>query len=273
MYETYWQLDRKPFEPTVDGPNYYPSETHQGAMLKLRYAVESRRGAALLVGPSGCGKTLLVQLLKKQLKENFSPFVHVVFPQMSVGELLHYVADELGAPGATVAPPTIDESVRRIHALLEENAAAGRHAVLAIDEAHLLAGGNALETLRLLLNFEIGARPGLMLLVVGQPPLLSALSRLPSLDDRLGVKILLRPFTLEETVSYVNHALAGAGASRAIFDATALEALHYLTHGIPRQINRLCDLALLIGYAEELPVLSASHIESVSEELVTIAPE
>jgi hypothetical protein len=46
-----------------------------------------------------------------------------------------------------------------------------------------------------------------------------------------------------------------------------------LTSGIPRRINRLCDLALLIGYAEEQVRINAPQIEAVCNELITIAPE
>ena len=53
----------------------------------------------------------------------------------------------------------------------------------------------------------------------------------------------------------------------------AFATLHELTCGIARRINRLCDLALLIGYAEERKTLTAAHFESVCQELVTIAPE
>ena len=58
MYETYWRLTQKPFENAADPRFYYPAESHQAALLKLRYAIENRRGAALLAGPSGSGKTL-----------------------------------------------------------------------------------------------------------------------------------------------------------------------------------------------------------------------
>ena len=43
--------------------------------------------------------------------------------------------------------------------------------------------------------------------------------------------------------------------------------------GNPRRINRLCDLALLIGFAEEQVRINTHQIEAVSNELVTIAPE
>ena len=283
MYESYWQLARKPFEPTSEQADYYPSETHQGAMLKLRYAVENKRGAALLVGPGGTGKTMLVQTLSRGLPQNFSPFVHLVFPQLSSAELVRYLADELAASTAyaEARPESIsdtgnskdglDHTVRRIQNFLADNTRQGNHAVVAVDEAQLLAGGGSLETLRLLLNFELGGRPGLTLLLVGQSSLLPTLARMPGLDERFGVKTLLRTLTQDETASYITHRLRAAGATRTIFDPLALETVHTLTHGVPRQINRLCDLALLIGFAEELPTISSAHVEAVCEELVAVA--
>lgn len=288
MYEAYWQLARKPFEPTSEQNDYYPSETHQGAMLKLRYAVENRRGAALLVGPGGTGKTMLVSTLGRSLPPSFSPFVHMVFPQLSPAELVRYLADELAAPsnlaGAAKIQPTsaitnttlpgetgLDFTIRRIQNFLAENTRQGRHAVIAVDEAQLLASCDTLETIRLLLNFESAGKPGLTLLLIGQGSLLPTLSRMPGLDERFGVKTLLRPLTQDETASYIMHRLRAAGATRTIFDPLALETIHTLTHGIPRQINRLCDLALLIGFAEELPTISGAHVEAVCEELVAVA--
>jgi len=273
MYKTYWQLNSRPFENCTDARFYYPSEVHQGALLKLRYAVESQRGAALLAGASGSGKTLLAGALRRQLDDRFKPFVHLVFPQMSVHELLNYLAAELGALPNPNGVVSIDECVRRLQAFLLENTKRGCHAVIAIDEAQLLLDTDALETLRLLLNFEALSKPALTLLLIGQPQLLPALERLPGLEARLGVKCLLRPLNLEETVSYVTHRLTAAGATREIFTSEALATLFQLTGGNPRRINRLCDLALLIGYAEEQVRINAPQIEAVSNELVSVTPE
>src|SRR5947207_322775 len=98
MYESYWQLERRPFEPTLDPRDYYPSETHQGALLKIRYAIDNRRAAGVLVGPSGTGKTMLIADLRRKLPAELSPVAHLVFPDMSGAELVAYLADELGAP-------------------------------------------------------------------------------------------------------------------------------------------------------------------------------
>jgi type II secretory pathway predicted ATPase ExeA len=273
MYKAYWQLHSRPFDHCADWQFYYPSEVHQGALLKLRYVVENERGAALLAGGPGTGKTLVVGALKRQLDKHYDPFVHVVFPQMSVRELLAYLAGEMGALGSPSTTVPIDESVRRLQHFLVENARRGHHAVIAIDEAHLLLESEALDTLRLLMNLEGTTKPALTLLLVGQPQLLPALERLPALEARLGVKCLLRAFNLEETVSYVTHRLTAAGATHEIFTSEALSVLFELTGGNPRRVNRLCDLALLIGYAEEQVRINAHQIEAVSNELVAVTPE
>lgn len=270
MYLDYWQLTSQPFEPIVTRSAFYPCEAHEGALLKVRYAIENQRGAVLLAGPSGSGKTMLVQILRQELGAQFGPFVHLVFPQMSSRDLLVYLAEQLGAPPADSPRHTIEESVRRIEFFLRQNAVLNRHAIVVVDEAHLLEDCGALETLRLLLNFESAGKPTLTLLLVGQMNLISAVGRLPSLDERVAVKTLLRSFTPEETAGYVRHRLRAAGAARDIFTPDAVEALHYLTHGNPRQINRLGDLALLVGYADRLSQIAAHQVEAVSEELVAL---
>src|SRR5262249_43879973 len=151
MYEAYWQIDRKPFDGGADEEFYYPGESHQGALLKLRYAIESRQAGALLAGASGLGKTLLVQTLFRQLPQHFSPFVHMVFPKMPPDELLAYLATELGAASGHEPVQTIQASVRAIERLLLDNARNGRHAVIVIDEAQLLDEAASLEVVRLLL--------------------------------------------------------------------------------------------------------------------------
>ena len=105
--------------------------------MKLRYAIENRRGAVLLAGPAGVCKTMLLQLFASEAAAEFRPYVHVVFPQMSSRELLVYLAEQLGAPPVESPRYTTEESVRRLETTLRQNTENNRHAVVVIDEAHV----------------------------------------------------------------------------------------------------------------------------------------
>jgi general secretion pathway protein A len=271
MYEAYWQLDARPFDHSADPKFYFPGPSSQAALLKLRYVVENRRGAATLASEAGLGKTLVAQMLVRQLADYFQPRLHLVFPQMPAEQLLAYLADQVTASVAH-GTPTIDQSLRRIESTLIGNAKAGRHAVIVIDEAHLLRRSGSLETIRLLLNLEFQAQPLATFLLVGQTGLALDVQRLPQLDERVAVKCLLARLTSQETRAYVQHRLAAAGAKRPIFDNESIEQIHHLAHGIPRRINRLCDLALLVGYGEERQTLSRPQIEAIHEELIGATP-
>src|SRR5688500_15073473 len=221
MYESYWQLETKPFESTVDSRFYYPGESQQAAALKLRYAIENRRAAALLAGGSGVGKTLLAQALLRQLGEKFAPRVHLVFPQMPTDQLLTYLGDQLTAQHSPLTL-TIDQSVRRIERALHEGAQAGKHAIIAIDEAHLVRDPGTLESIRLLMNFQHDGQPLATFLFAGQTSLVLAVRRLPALDERVSVTCILARLSQDETSRYIDHRLSAAGAKRTIFEPSAV---------------------------------------------------
>lgn len=272
MYTDYWQLAAKPFESRYDESFFFSCPTHQATLHKLRYLLEGRRAAGLLAGPAGVGKTQLISVLKQQAGEVQRPFVEVVFPQMTERDLLVYLAEQLGAPPAAEPRYTVEESLRRLQFVLKNNAQQEHHAVVVVDEAHLLEDTGLLEPLRLLLNLNDAGQPLFTLLLVGQPSLLPAIARFGSLEERLDAKATLQPLDAEETCQYIEHRLQAAGATREIFAVDALLAAHQLTGGLPRRINRLCDLALLVGFANEQPTIDAETLQAVRDELVGNVP-
>ena len=267
MYESYWQLENRPFEHKSDERFHFAAQSQRGALLKLRYVLENRRGAALLAGESGLGKTFLVQKLFAELDDHLFPRVHIVFPQMPPDQLLTYLADQLTGQHSPLTA-TIDQSVRRIVKSLSDNAEAGKHALIAIDESHLLSSSHSLEAIRLLMNFERAGQALATFLLTGQTGLVLSVRRSPALDERIAVTCILNRLTADETQLYIEHRLSAAGAKRAIFEPSAIETIQQLTSGIPRRINRLCDLALLVGYGEELRTITGDHIESIHDELL-----
>ncbi len=270
MYLDYWQLDAKPFEPGCDAQTFYRGAAFQSAINKLRYAIENGRAAGLVAGPAGVGKTLLIETLRQQLGETYQPFVRVVFPQMTERDLLVYLAEQFGAPPADPPRYTIEESLRRLEYILADNVARKRHAIVVVDEAHLLEDSGLLEPLRLLLNLGAIGAPPFTLLLVGQPTLGPMVQRHGGFDERVDIKVLLPALSVAETADYIIHRLEAAGATREIFAADALKTAHQLTGGIPRRINRLCDLALLVGFANSQHTIDAESLHAIHGELVTV---
>ena len=116
MYTQYWNLDSKPFECDSDPAFFFRSRTHQAALLKLRYLIDSNKGAAVLCGNTGNGKTFLLRMFKQELQdsdERFGPFVQLNYPYLTSNELVGFLAAELGAEEAIVRNAdigfTIDE--------------------------------------------------------------------------------------------------------------------------------------------------------------------
>ncbi len=270
MYEDYWQLETKPFEPTSDRRFLFPSSAHQAALHKLRYAVENRRPAVLLAGAAGIGKTLLWHTLVEQLGDKLGKNAHLVFPLMSPQEMLAFLAEQLGASLDGIRP-TLEESLSTLKTVLVENRERGKLAILAVDEAHLLEDAGLLEPLRLLTNLRKGDEPLFTLLLIGQVAALSTMERTNDLDERLEMKVLLKPYSCEETAGYIEHRLVAAGATRPLFTPRALETAHQLTGGIPRRINRLCDLALLVSFAAQESQIDDAQLRAVQSELLTLA--
>lgn len=272
MYENHWMLTRKPFENWIDESLYYPSEVHQTALLQTRYAIESKRSAIALCGDSGIGKSFLIQMLFGQLEACFAPQTRIVFPQLESNELAGHFADKLtGSVGPSGETPRV--TLSRIEKFLDKNAATGHHPVVVIDEAHTLHSGEQLETLRLLLNLgeqSPHSESAWTLLLVGHSTLISTIERNRAFDERLSTKCLLHRFTSDQTAAYLSHRLQQAGGDvDQIFTAEAIDTLHLRSAGIPRRINRLADLALMVGFAEELVRIDAEQIDGLHQELVT----
>jgi hypothetical protein len=71
---------------------------------------------------------------------------------------------------------------------------------------------------------------------------------------------------VEETAQYINSRLKVAGAARPdIFSPGAVDYIFRCSEGIPRNINNLCDNALLNGFAASEPIISRAAVQEVAE--------
>ncbi len=272
MYGDYWKLDTLPFENNCDPQFFFRAPSHEAAVLKLQYVVEQGKGAALLVGGHGLGKTYLTRVLEGELAEPCRPVIRILFPQLDATGTLGLIARRLGADDALSQEPIAPaELVRRLEDRLQVLASEGLRPVLMIDDAHLMDGADVFPSLALLLSASEVCGLGLSLILCGQPELLPQVQRVPALNERVAVRTALQCLTPAQTNAYIQHRLTICGLDACMFDRDALASLAKLSDGVPRRINQLCDLALLVGYADELPTLTRGEIEAAAEELAQVS--
>ena len=143
-----------------------------------------------------------------------------------------------------------------------ENLKADRETLLIIDEAHVLNESN-LEEVRLLLNFQLQDRFLLTIMLFGQPELKEKVKKIEQLDQRIPIKYHLTSFDLEDTTRYILFRQRKAGIKKNVFSRQAIEKIYEHTKGVPRKINNLCDLCLLVGFSKKEKGIYSKILDSV----------
>ncbi len=248
MYQTFFELERRPFEISPDPHFLYPTSQHREAVAGLYYGVKARKGFMVLSGEVGTGKTLVVRCFLELLDENRTTYAFVFNSRLSSRQFLQYVAEDLGIPYRSASKSDLLIQVSR-H--LIDRHRRGLTTVLVVDEAQHLSN-SVLEEIRLLTNLEAADGKLLQIMLVGQPELDARLEswNLRQLKQRVTLRFRLQPLSESETQSYVWRRLELAGSKCCdIFPEPTLREIYAYSQGIPRLINTLCDNAMLSAYS------------------------
>jgi general secretion pathway protein A len=151
--------------------------------------------------------------------------------------------------------------------LMRQVAESGRHLVILLDEAEQLSPAS-IEALKGLTNIASERQNFLTLVLIGQPELRATIRQLPQVDQRISLRYHLNALSHDETRRYLEHRLQVAGLQGpSPFDEDAVRRLFETSGGVPREINRICKLALDHARANGIDRLDAGLINTVTEDL------
>jgi general secretion pathway protein A len=263
MYLRYFNFSTKPFAMNPDPAFLFPSVQHARALTMLEYAMESQAAFCVLTGEIGSGKTTLVRHLIRTLGNDVS--VGLISNTHEHFRSIHpWVLSALGVVARD------SSEIAQYEALTEffiREYGKGRRTLLIFDEAQNLSI-QTLEELRLLSNLNSEEDVALQTLLVGQPELRLKMAQpeLKQFSQRVAVDFHLRSLSSSETEAYIRHRLTMAGGSEAIFQTAAIAYIHMLAGGIPRLVNRLCDLSLVYAFADGCERIDAALVAQVLQD-------
>ena len=266
MYEAYYGLTGKPFQLNPDPAFYFASKQHRRASAYLQYGVQRNEGFIVITGDVGTGKTTLVRGLMATLAADGVVAANLVTTQLDADDTLRMVG---AAFGVRVKDASKAELLMSLEAFFITQVMAGKHCLLVVDEAQNLTP-SAVEELRMLSNFQYGDQSVLQTFLVGQPEFRDTLrsSSMRQFRQRVTATCHLGPMDEEDTQAYIEHRLHCVGANgRPTFDAAVFQVVFAASEGVPRQINRMCDRLLLLGYLAGKDALGRDDVERVLGEL------
>lgn len=260
MYEAFYGMTEKPFSIQPDPDFLFFGKRHRLAYAMLEYGVENCAGFIVITGEIGSGKTTLIRHLLNNLPGTITVGL-LTNTHKNMSDILSWVMLAFGQPYEGMSAVALYEAFQNF--LIKEYAA-GRRIILIVDEAQNLSPG-ALEALRVLSNINADKHMLLQLILTGQPELKTILS-LPELKQfaqRVSVDFDITPLTVNEVKAYILHRLKVAGCRKLMFTRQAAESIARYSKGIPRNINILCDTALVYGMSSDAAIIKAAMIEEV----------
>ena len=206
-------------------------------------ATVDQRQSAVLVAPAGAGKTLALRALRALLPEARYSTAYIKLANLSARNMCREVALAIGVAPVGHFPGLVRAVEEKLRSGYLDT---GRRQVVIFDDAQDMRE-DALRLVRLITNFEMDSRLVVSVVLSGHIALKQRLLRdeMNDIHQRLSHCGELTLLAREETRAYVEHRSVIAGAQPAPFEAQAIEAIHEISRGNMRAIDRLANASLI----------------------------
>ena len=223
-------------------------------------------GLSVIYGNVGTGKTTVARRIYQQFqdsdKHQVVMLIHPDYP--TPNQLLRAIVQEFKIGKTAQAKLDLLNLFKEY--LVEQAINQNKTQVLLIDEAQTMRAP-LLELLRQLLNIETSQQKLLQIVLFGQDELGRRLDLKPNLKSRVALYGVLSPLGPEDTHSMLDFRYQVAGGKELPFSKDATESIFKYSKGLPREVVKLADNALIKAMARDKKLVDKALIDETAKEL------
>ena len=269
MYHKYFKLHQNPFATSPDPKFFYLSSSHEDSVAKCEYAIRNQSGLAVVYGDVGTGKTTILNKLRHRFADDkYTIAILNNTNQTSDTALLKAITEEFNLTPPRTKLGTFD----LLQAFLAKEMAENRMPLLFIDEAQDLrnsirADRDMLGIIKTLTNLMLNNQRLIQIILFGQLELIPLLKSRRELMSRIGQFGFLSPMTYEDTIAMLQHRWQTAGGILPLpFEEDALKVIYQTTKGLPRDLIKVANSALIHAFAHKQKVANLVSAKSAIQE-------
>ncbi len=262
MYENFYNLKKEPFHITPDPEFLFLSPSHKQALGSIIYGVKNRKGFIVIIGDVGVGKTTILRSYLEQVVNQNTKVIYIFNANVSFRNLLRTIYKELGLP---VKTDDVVEMLNDLYQVLMEEYKQGNTVLLVVDEAQNMPI-DTLENLRMLSNLETSKDKLIQIVLIGQNEFdeILDLFKLRQLRQRIVIRSTILPLSGKESKAYIKYRLGKAASNGSrVFTRGALKRIVKEAEGVPRNLNILCDNALITGFGYKRKPVNTKIVNEV----------
>jgi general secretion pathway protein A len=224
----------------------------------------------MLTGEIGCGKTITRSVFKKRLSPIRFDVIDMENSNLPFNFIMLECIQKMSADDFN--PKLADENIyyllKEFKKLLKiKIVQRQKNLVIILDEAQQLSK-EAIVELKNLTNITYDDQSYITVILMGQPELGASVRNLPQIDQRISLRYHLNPLREKDVDGYLIHRLKVAGHPDGdVFVPEAVQLLCQVTGGIPREINRICKLAMDRAFSLRLSHIDSETINSIVMDL------
>jgi len=263
-YLKFFQLEKSPFDTRAQSNLVLGTQALRSAFAEIETALTEGAPRICVDGKSGLGKTSLARALPKLLGDR-ARVVLILNPSLPWNTLRAAIVKQLDLAEGNLSRKTLMRA-----------RAEGRQLVIVVDQAERISN-ETLEHLDILLGYKTDDESQLLHCVLlanlqaaasihtdqgEQCPLLWWLDRLNTLQ------LEFHPIPAAGVASYVQKHLKRAGwKGGQLFSAEAMQTIHRLTGGVPREMSDLCERALELAAEQQADHVDVGMVETCFGEI------